>query len=119
MPVQMEGLSELLKKLSAMGPAIAEAAEEAVDEIATQTQKEMQDRVRVDTGALRDSIRIEGEGLERRVGPGDEERDKALANEFGTSRMSAQPYVIPANEIARRDFPIVLTDKVSKAVTSL
>jgi|SRR5690625_3152176 len=119
MTVKIEGMSSLLKKLSAMGPAIVAAAEEAVDESATQTRKEMQDRVRVDTGALRDSIRIEGEGLEKRVGPGDEERDKALANEFGTSKMSAQPYVVPAMEIARRDFPNVLADKLNKAVTTL
>src|SRR5690554_903228 len=117
--VQIEGMDSLLKKLKAMGPSMEAAGVEAVTESAVQAQQDMQDRVRVDTGALRDSIRIEGEGLEQRVGPGDEERDKALANEFGTSRMSAQPYVVPALEAQRRDFPSVLGNKVSEAVTKL
>lgn len=115
----IEGMGSLLRKLAAMGPVMEAAAIASVDQLATQTKKEMQDRVRVDTGALRDSIKIDGEGLEQRVGPGDEERDKALANEFGTTHMSAQPYVIPANELARRDFPRIVKKEVGKAVKSL
>ena len=113
---RIEGVDRLKRKLSTLGSVMVEAATEGVASSAEDAKREMQERVRVDTGQLRDSIRIEGDGLQLGVGPGEGERDKALANEFGTSHMSAQPYVVPAAEIQRRDFPDVLSEVISKAV---
>lgn len=66
--------------------------------------------VRVDTGALRDSI-----GLVRGAAGDDKAEvfltaggglpdDRATFNEFGTSRMAAQPYLRPAIQEGRGDF---------------
>lgn len=58
----------------------------------------------VDTGALRDSIRAEGNGLKWTVVVG---APYGVYVEFGTMYMSAQPFLLPA---AMRRFPDVVKD---------
>ena len=116
MTYKVEGLDKLLRQLKELGPEIIEAAEAGLSEVAGDAKTEMQQRVRVDTGRLRDSIRVRGEGMDLNVGPGDEEKDKALANEFGTRHMPAQPYVLPAAEQARKEMPKVIGEHVRKVL---
>jgi HK97 gp10 family phage protein len=54
----------------------------------------------VDTGALRDSIRVEGgdDALSRKVIAGGDGVDYAAFVEYGTSVSPAQPYMTPAKE---------------------
>lgn len=57
----------------------------------------------VDTGALRNSIQAKAEAgaLEAEVVTGIE---YAIHQEFGTGRMAAQPFMIPAADAVRPDF---------------
>lgn len=57
------------------------------------------------TGALQDSIRGTGKGLTRRVKAGNRRARYAPFVEFGTSKMSAEPYLITqANAATRNEF---------------
>lgn len=57
------------------------------------------------TGALRDSIRGTGKGLTRRVKAGNRRARYAPFVEFGTSKMSARPFLITqANANTRNEF---------------
>jgi HK97 gp10 family phage protein len=59
-------------------------------------------RAAVDTGAMRNSIKAEQIGeLSWEVGP---HVDYAWYQEFGTSRMAAHPFLIPAVEAQRGQF---------------
>lgn len=53
-------------------------------------------RAPVDTGLLRNSIRAHGQGLTWIV---ESPVDYSVFQEFGTSRMAAQPYMVPALEM--------------------
>jgi HK97 gp10 family phage protein len=55
-------------------------------------------RAPVDTGALKNAIAASGSGLEWRV---DSPVHYSVYQEFGTSRMAAHPYMVPAVEIVR------------------
>lgn len=114
--MKVRGLDRLHVKARKAAETIVEATDRAERSAAEELRDDMKSRVRVDTGDLRDSIRVEtgAEGL--RVGPGDEQKDKALANEFGTRHMSAQPYVVPAMEAIRRKFPEKVVQEVNKSL---
>lgn len=116
MKFKVRGLDQLRKNARQAAEAIDEASTRAERMVAEDMRDDMKSRVRVDTGELRDSIRIEEAPDGLRVGPGDEQKDKALANEFGTRHMSAQPYVVPAVESARRKFPETITQEVRRSV---
>lgn len=58
-------------------------------------------RAPVDTGALRASITGEADGLSGTVST---DRDYAAYQEFGTSRMAAHPYMVPAAEAGMQTF---------------
>ena len=58
--------------------------------------KESRALVRVDTGALRDSIDYEVEDGHLYLSAGEDlDDERALANELGTRHMAAQPYLKP------------------------
>lgn len=82
-------------------PQIAEAmrgrAEQAVARCVFDVEARAKGLAPVDTGALKSSITGEAEGLEGTVSTGIE---YASYQEFGTSRMPAHPYMIPASEAA-------------------
>lgn len=57
------------------------------------------------TGALRGTIRSTGKGLRRSVRAGTSRVFWARFQEFGTRKMSANPFLLPqADEAAQRDF---------------
>lgn len=88
---------------------ISSKLHKAVAEIIKETAEEIRggavQLVPVDTGALRDSIRIEPvNDLHTTVIEGNEQTYYGAYVEFGTSRQVAQPHFTPACEAAERYF---------------
>ena len=78
-------------------------AEMAVTKALADIENLAKQRVRVDTGNLKNSIASEREGdLAGSVGPRSVEY--ALPQEYGTFKMTGQPYMRPAAEIVQPQF---------------
>lgn len=73
--------------------ALQAATHEGLTEIGKSVVSHAQERVPVDTGALRDSIETTVEGDTLTVGS---DKEYAAAVETGTYRMAARPYLKPA-----------------------
>ena len=122
MEIEILGFRELEDKLSNLDVKLKRALEEALEEIAEKIRDDAKDLVPVDTGSLRKSIRVEKEGeLQVSVIAGDggvinprtgREVDYAGFVEFGTSRMSPQPYMQPALEKNRDELLNIVKRKI-------
>lgn len=95
-----------LNELSSRLGSIPTMLEDVVGQIAEETRRNIRQKNIIDTGALLRSITHEPRGAETVV-----LRDGVtygVYNEFGTSRMPARPFMIPASEkfaeIATRKF---------------
>lgn len=90
----MKGFNNLIKKLE---KALPEVAEDTVKASCMAIEADAKHIVHVDTGRLRDSIstRIENNGDEI-TGVVYTDVEYAKYNEFGSSRMSAIPFMKPA-----------------------
>ena len=91
MPVY--GIPECLAKLAAVGIVANAGAEVAVRDVSEEVKAAAQGLVPVDTGELQNSIQVTEEGVEAGT-------DHAIYVEFGTYRMSAQPFMRPAADEA-------------------
>ena len=122
MEIEIVGLRELEDKLSNLDEKLKRALEEALEEIAEKIRDDAKDLAPVDTGSLRKSIRVEKEGdlqvsviaggggvINPRTG---REVDYAGYVEFGTSKMSPQPYMQPALEKNRDEILRIVKEKV-------
>jgi len=122
MEIEIVGFRELEDKLSNLDVKLKRALEEALEEIAEKIRDDAKDLVPVDTGSLRKSIRVEKEGelqvsviaggggvINPRTG---REVDYAGFVEFGTSRMSPQPYMQPALEKNRDELLNIVKRKI-------
>lgn len=101
---RVEGKDRLIRRIR----SIAAGMKRGGDSGASESAERIKDRARalapVDTGKLRDSIKVEKVATGKyEVGPGDEV-DYALFVELGTSRTRAQPYMRPAIEAERAQF---------------
>ena len=110
MNLKVEGIEHVKRNFNALTDGMNPAAARVLKEIAEEVKTEAKDLVPVDTGALRDSIRLivtaVSAGDITRVGvrAGGYEVNPKTGNlvnyavyvEFGTSRQSPQPYLIPA-----------------------
>ena len=122
MEIEIVGFRELEDKLSRLDEKLKCALEEALEEIAEKIRDDAKSFAPVDTGALRKSIRVEKKGeLQFSVVAGDggvinprtgREVDYAGFVEFGTSRMSPQPYMQPALEKNRDEILNIVKRKV-------
>ena len=122
MEIEILGLTELEEKLSNLEEKLSRALDEALEEIAEKIRDDAKSLVPVDTGALKKSIRVEKKGeLQVSVVAGDggvinpktgREVDYAGFVEFGTSRMSPQPYMQPALEKNRDEILRIVKEKV-------
>jgi HK97 gp10 family phage protein len=84
------------------------AAIQAVQQTAAQVQTDAKSFCPVRTGALRESIRTEMDGdLTAAVGS---DLNYSVFVELGTRRMTAQPYLTPAVEVARGQFATTIED---------
>lgn len=103
--VRVIGEDRLLARLRDIIDAMRGGSADATRDMAEAIKDRAQQLVPVDTGRLRDSIRVNELGPRSyTVGPGDEV-EYAEYVEYGTSRMAAQPYMRPAIELARQEFP--------------
>lgn len=89
-----EGLEALDQLLYIVNEAVPAAAQATLERAANESIQIAQSVVPVKTGALRDSIRILEQGENYIVVGSD--LGYAAHVEFGTSRMSARPYIGPA-----------------------
>jgi len=102
--------NHLPKIKAAMPNAIAATVRDA----ALKCETYAKDVVPVDTGALKASVRAEQESeLAWTVAPATE---YAIYVEFGTRRMSAQPYMRPAAEKIRQEYPDLVVETVVRVV---
>lgn len=107
--ITVDGLDALLGKLDQLPEQMRRGAERAVAEETDEVADDMRDSVPVDTGALRDGIQAESDGLS---GQAVSTADHSWAVEGGTSKMPARPFAQPAAERSRNRFP----ERVSAAV---
>lgn len=96
--VEIKGIKELQSKFSLLDKDIQRILSNAVSQGAAVVERSAKQKVRVDTGRLRNSIRemkkVESPGRsESQVGT---DVEYGPDNEFGTARMAAQPYLRPA-----------------------
>ncbi len=96
--IKVDGISELQAKFKNLNNELQTALSQAVSAGAAVVERSAKEKVRVDTGRLRNSIRemqkFESSGkVESQVGT---DVEYGPANEFGTPRMQAQPYLRPA-----------------------
>jgi HK97 gp10 family phage protein len=109
---ELDGANQLLAQLEDLGnadyiPAMVKGAEVILEEMKTLTP--------VDTGALRDSERIEVVDDAVLLVAGDGERvDYAIFVEIGTYKMAAQPYMRPAIDTKGDEAMRVTADEVNK-----
>lgn len=113
--VEIRGVDSLRDRLRMLKPHVREGTEAAAREAGRMGEAMMKGLAPVDTGRLRDSIRHEVQGATVRLGPGDE-IEYAIFQEFGTSRMAAQPYVRPTVEALRLVWPGLVAEHVNRAI---
>lgn len=123
MTVRAVGFSELAKELSQMGDDVKEKIFPVIEETAQRIQQEAKSRVPVDSGDLRESIKVRGnkKKLTAKVEAGYPKKGRkikrgsaksvpgarvyyALAVEYGTKNQKEQPYMAPAVENAEDPF---------------
>jgi HK97 gp10 family phage protein len=96
---------KLIMRFAQLAEEARRAAQDLVRDTASAIATTAQALAPVDTGALRDSIEVEHEAPMRSVvTAGNGDVDYAAYQEFGTSRMHAQPYLTPAVEQERPRF---------------
>lgn len=88
-------------ELPAMSARLESAASQVVAKSAFDIENRAKQVVPVDTGALKNSITTETNGLQATVSAGQE---YAVYVEMGTRFQSAQPYMTPAAEVVRPAF---------------
>lgn len=102
--VTIEGLPELRRRLDELGQQIHQAAAKAIEEAANAVRDDAREQVRVDTGALRRGLKayVRKAKLEADVGWRDPQLYYAKFQEFGTTRIPANPALTAAAEAERR-----------------
>lgn len=99
MGFKLEGMQELLKKLETLGNEAEQVKQEALVAGAKVVQQAASQKAPRDTGKLAENIVISDikEDGTVDIGP-DRDRFYGLFLEFGTSKMSARPFLQPAFE---------------------
>lgn len=110
-----DGLERMRDKIQGIIDGLPNAVKDAVQESLDQGKDHSVEVVHVVTGRLRDSIKTENiseEGGDLVAGGG--VVDYAAYEEFGNSRREGHPYLTPGFEIATREFPNKLKDKLDE-----
>lgn len=95
MSIEFSGLQEVKVKLSSASKTVRPLVQAAVAKSTRQVEADAKALAPVDTGTLRSSIAATISGMTGEVTPG---ANYAIYQEFGTSRMGAQPFLFPALE---------------------
>ena len=107
--IKVNGLDRVTGRLDELPEQMRKGAERAVADETHEVTEDMRGSVPVDTGALRDGMQAEVDGLK---GQAVSTAKHSFAVEGGTSRQVAQPFAQPAAERSRVRFP----DRVSEAI---
>jgi len=119
------GLAELSANIDALNKRLSAAIPEIVMQAALVVEQEIRQRAPVDTGKLVRSLDAKASRREasasatvqiERSGP-DGTEHYAIFNEFGTSKMRAQPFFRPGVEAARSRVDELMTQEILKTVT--
>jgi len=118
MTLTLSGFEEFEKKLTTIHERVAEKALVKMDGSADRATRRMKQVVPVDTGELRDSIKVrwlsrEGTKLEFEIYA---DAPYAPDVEFGTVHMTARPYMNPTIEEERPKFQRDINDAVNEAL---
>lgn len=120
MGVTIKGLTSLRAKLKVLEPLTREAVERGVHKAGLLVEGAAKPLAPIDTGALRGSIhtttRPTGDGATASVGTNVE---YAAHQEFGTSRMKAQPYLQPALQKNKKKAKKIILDTVKASYKGL
>lgn len=116
----MKGLAELRAAVEGLKADVQAAAERAVTDGAADVRDNERRLVPVDSGDLRDGIKVRRgrskKGPSATVGIWDPDLKYAVWIEWGRSSASAQPFVTPAAEIARVRFLETVVREVKKVL---
>ena len=125
--LEITGLDDYFALLQQKEMDINKVARAALDEAAPLIQTEMQKRVAVDEGGLRDHIMIytpSGEGdfnyrfigvISKKIFTDKRTAIKAIVNEFGSKHMAAHPYIRPAIRAARLQVQNIIKEHLQRA----
>ena len=97
------GISLDTSLLDAMTSEIEEKASGLIEEVGKEVVKDIQNLAPVDTGALRDSYAEESAMTAKLTFTIRDGVPYGIFQELGTSRMAAQPHVVPAMEDAEEE----------------
>lgn len=117
-PVVIEGLPELRRRLEELGEEIRKGAVKAIRDAADAVRDDAREQVRVDTGALKRGLKtyVRPAKLEADVGWRDPQLYYAKFQEFGTTRIPANPALTAAAEAERRRLPGRISEDVRRAI---
>lgn len=116
MRVTVDGGDSLAAKLRNAGPRIRRAAVDVVGDETREIAVDMRAAAPVDTGALRAGIEAEHDELTGRV------VSTVLYSvfiEFGTSRMTEQPFIVPTAEQHRRPYRRNMAQRIDHELRGL
>ena len=119
---EVRGFDELEKKLSSLGEKGEEISDKALDKGAQILLQEAQKRARKRTGLLRSEIKIQRRQTnkgKKYVQVGISTGSKAFYAkflEFGTSKMSAKPFLRPALESKRQQIQNEIIQEIEKNI---
>lgn len=113
--VAMVGSDELAAALRQIAAQAPDLAARVLDNAAMRVEASAKQRCPVDTGRLRSSIQVGGDGLQRTVGTNVEYGPYI---EFGTSKRPAKPFLGPAAEQERPKFEAAVEAALNRLGTS-
>lgn len=115
MAVVVKGISQLQAKLKKLTPEVEAAAKRGVYKAGLKVEGDAKMLAPVDTGALRGSIQTnQGAGISAAVTTS---LEYAPHQEFGTSKMKAQPYLRPALNKNKSNAQKIVSSEIRKAIT--
>jgi HK97 gp10 family phage protein len=116
--IQIEGLERLTAQLQDLPPDIRQACFKALKEAAEAVITDVKGTVKVDSHNLQNSVkaRYENNRLQAEIGWWDADDGYAVYQEFGTSKMPANPSLGPALEAERNRIGDRVTAEVRKVL---
>lgn len=122
--LEIEGMDELLNKLSQLGNSVDGVIDNVLKEAGTNVKDEMQKLVQVSDinhKHIRDDIqisKIKGKGTTKfiEIAPGKETNWRAKFLEFGTKNMSAEPFMEPAYLNTKRENMELIKRRIREAL---
>jgi HK97 gp10 family phage protein len=121
---ELTGMDELLKRLEEMGKAAGKIEASALKEAAKPIANDAKSLVNVSSiqhKHIREDIKIYGvktkDGVKYiEIGPGKDTNWRAKFLEWGTSKMSARPFMQPAYEKNKKNITEIIIQKLREAL---